>query len=340
MKKTLIISGIILIILIVIIGWGLNSSYGSLTYAYQTIFNKYPPQNIIQNKVEDTSFNTKTTLLATIPYKYPKAIASCSDFEGDYTCARYSYHDDGIVFSKNGRQVAYSLIKREGNGGTGPLEKWVIGGVEQLEYTKTKNFVLSPDGKQFGYVITKEQPTNLGVLEVKDVAIIDGKEGREYPEIDNLVFSPDSKNYAYKVLNQTFSKTNVRSQDQFIVLNGQDQKKYPWVSQPSFTDNKLTYIIADGKYEGTGAWKLIQPVEISTAVNSTVQFRETLNPKTDFINFTEHIDDYFKKYNISISSPLHLGTKQISPDGNYLGYGVRKGNELWWVVEKINTTTQ
>ncbi len=81
------------------------------------------------------------------------------------------------------------------------------------------NFLHSPDGENFAYVVSDEDEGSSIVL--------NGIKGPVYDSIKFMIFSPDSKHFAYGVR---------EGDDEFVVLDGEEGKAYNWVISPySFT---------------------------------------------------------------------------------------------------------
>lgn len=78
------------------------------------------------------------------------------------------------------------------------------------------NFLNSADGKNFAYVITKDN---------KSAVVLNGQTGPFYDAISFMVFSPNSSHFAY----------GVRDGDrEMVVIDGKEGKLYDWVFLPRF----------------------------------------------------------------------------------------------------------
>jgi hypothetical protein len=78
------------------------------------------------------------------------------------------------------------------------------------------NFVYSPDGENFAYVITEDEENGSSV-------VLNGKKGPVYEAIKFMLFSPDSKHFAYGVR---------EGDDEFVVLDGVEGRAYDWILSP------------------------------------------------------------------------------------------------------------
>jgi len=156
----------------------------------------------------------------------------------------------------------------------------------------------SPDGKQIIYLVMKEG---------KEHIVINGKESKGYDEILGVVFNRDSKQIAYAVK---------EGEKQFVVINGKEGKAYDEVRLPVFS--------SDGKH-------------------IAYQAREG---KNEFVVINSKEGRKFEKlfgaviWEISIYFPIYPGEERatnllFTPDGKYIGYGAKLGNELWWIVDEV-----
>lgn len=188
---------------------------------------------------------------------------------------------DNIVFSKDGRHVAYKAK-------TG--ERWmlVIDGKPQLEFEElAEGFpVFSPDGRRLahGYKENGKWKVRLDVLEGdgrsgivggkynkgvglitfspdgerlafgsrngdKRSMIVDGQSGPEFDDITDIVFSPDGKRVAY-VAAKLFKSDAAKKDAWFVVVDGQAQPEYDNLMRGSLVfsadSRHLAYAVSKG----------------------------------------------------------------------------------------------
>ena len=203
------------------------------------------------------------------------------------------------------------------------------------------SIAFSPDSQKIAYGIiemTREERTS----PPKGFIVLDGvKEEKTYEIVLFPTYSPDSQKIAYVAMkNLRFGhRSGLAGGDWFVVVNGKEGKIYDWwegISSPVFSpdsqkiayvakkDGKL-FIVVNDKEEG----------EIYDSVHSPV-----FSPDSQKIAYVANRDnkefviidgkegkDYDKIY----------GEPQFSPNGQYIAYGAQIGNELWWIVEEIES---
>lgn len=238
------------------------------------------------------------------------------------------------IFSPDSQQIACICKGEKGFFVT-------LNGTRQENYYDWINkLVFSPDSKQLAYVAGTFQP-------FEEFVIVSGKKGKSYDEIRFFTFSPDSRKIAYVA---------VKGDKIFIVINDEESKAYEWyedlpqhlqllyyyLDYPSFfpivfspDSEKIAYIakkedkwmIVINSKEGK-LYDIISPPIFSPDGQKIAyvvgEGKEMIERMLVVVN-----DKEGKAYD------MISGNLQFSPDGKYLAFGAALGNELWWVVEKV-----
>jgi len=219
---------LIVVILAVIIGCGIFWFVGWMTKEKAKI-----------SEIEVSEINLITTKLATIPKKYKDKIVY------------------PIIFSSDGRRVAYVVLTKEPAIAGGPREEVIVlNEKESKPYNEVRALFFSPNGRRFAYTAEKR-----GLLFTEGWFLnLDGKEMGPYDEIsytsDNFTFSPDSNHFACKVL---------KDRKYFIILDEEEKGPYDYVGELIFSpdSNHFAYeaekegkrfVILNGKEIGPYSW--------------------------------------------------------------------------------------
>ncbi|TSC73033.1 MAG: hypothetical protein G01um101438_56 [Parcubacteria group bacterium Gr01-1014_38] len=198
-----------------------------------------------------SSFNTRTTLLARIPFRY--AYDACGEMSFHWSCFFPQFRDGfgGIAFSptgymvgyvaqrtfeekaflasaKNGDSVTWSIgntgIPSFGADGSSAFiafedrkQHVVINGIRGKSYDQVGRVVFSPDGHRNAYTAQRGEKT---------FVVIDGREEQaQFDEIDgdSITFSRDGRHVAY-------IGTDRKEKKQFVVLDGRVSRELPgWI---------------------------------------------------------------------------------------------------------------
>lgn len=201
----------------------------------------------------------------------------------------------GMVFSHNGDSVAYMAED-------GERFAIVINGKKEESHDLVEGFSFSPDDKHYTYVAAEEKVSSGGgvmpseeLLYKKWFIVYDGKKSVDYGYARAPVFSPDSQHFAYRIVGKN---------GWTIVLDGKEGKAYKdkEIGAPLFSgDNQgLAYTNALGLDE-----------------NMVLKYRLIINGKESKI-----YDQIYTvpKYNLN---------------DNSWEYGVKSGNELLWISDKV-----
>lgn len=251
----------------------------------------------------------------------------------------YDSRPRGLTFSPDSKQVAYKILK-------GNQEFVVVGEKEGKIYqvdplkigiaTGADKIIFSPDTKQVAYS-AKERD--------KEFIVVGEKEDKAYDKVGVPVFSPGGKQIAYPAK---------RGQEWFIIVDGEERKVKesniynirslafsPNGQQIGYVVDKIEpqvesfIIVGERKYKSysVASIGLMEPFFISgikgpffSPDNKTVAYVVVSHKlKKSFVVINEKEG---KRYDY-IDWPI------FSPDSKYVAFGVRDGNELWWIVEEV-----
>jgi len=172
----------------------------------------------------------------------------------------------------------------------------VLNGKEGQKYESVGPPEFSPNSKHLAYYVVKKDG--------KEIVVFDGIEGKAYNKISDFIFSSDSEHFAYIGINgsQNFGK-------RFIVRDGKESEGYDFANSLTFSPNSknLAYKVNQGgEYDYFGRF-----------IKEGGKWYVITNDKKHKV-----YDDIY-------------GNLFFTPDSKHIGYGARIGNELWWVMDKI-----
>ena len=222
---------------------------------------------------------------------------------------------------KNGKQTVVQFDFRQ----PGCAEK------ESRWYDTINNFALSNNGEHLAFFGTKigkhylvcadnEWPCTdynmlfdisvsdngnvlyTGAIEYSIIISLDGKVIADRREsIDNLTFSGDSNNYLFIAGPCPFIPTDKPVEFGSLVIHDKESKKYEKIVGPRFTPDN-TRVVFRARAAGR---------RFVVVADTTGKILREHSPYDAVWDYT------------------------FSPDGKYIGYGVRTGRELWWKVEPV-----
>lgn len=222
---------------------------------------------------------------------------------------------------KNGKKAVVSFDFRQ----PGVAEK------ESAWYEKIGNFAMSNNGEHIAYfgqrngkhylvtgknewpcidyamlfdiaVSDKGNVLYTGAIKQSIILSLDGKVLTDRREsIDYLTFSDDSTHSLFVTGPCPLIPTEKPVEFAYMVIDGHESKKYDKVVSPRFAPDN-THIVFRARAEGK------RFVVVADNKGEILQEQPPYEAVWDL---------------------------KFSPDGKYVGYGVRSGQELWWKVEKI-----
>jgi dipeptidyl aminopeptidase/acylaminoacyl peptidase len=203
------------------------------------------------------------------------------------------------------------------------------------------SLTMSQDGKHLAY---EENTDN------KTFWVIDGKEYREFltyldinrytnPSIEpsNLIFSPDGKKFAFTTAGTGSSHNSPR---QIVVENGIPGNTYEEIVKLQYSNdsNTLVYLARNGNN--------LYLVKNNVAIPDGVISLSPYNQISNLYMFTVSPNGQNIIYNLGNTVVLNgaivasydgvSNTATFSPDGKYVGYGVEKSSQLWWIVKDLS----
>ncbi|MEK6914785.1 MAG: hypothetical protein AABW83_03995 [Nanoarchaeota archaeon] len=245
-----------------------------------------------------------------------------------------------ITFSPDGKSVAFSI------GGL-----LIIDGKQVNKYSKAFNLVFSPDSKHVAYYASsKEDPKKLFI-------VLDGKEIKKPDESNfgsgDLVWNPDSKSFAYRIIRREGQSYKVSIVLRYLNDNEKIGKEYNRIEHIIFSPRgeRMVYVAVrlEQSIEQEGAY-ISELILVDGYTGNEIDEGLNLDLLPVFSNDGKSIayivghdkkSRVARKSHIVINGEPGIDYDQIwtnpifSQDGKSVGYGILKGNELWWIVDKV-----
>ncbi len=247
----------------------------------------------------------------------------------------YGTSDRLIEFSQNSERVGF--IYPAGND-DGYL--WVDG----KKYLNASEWEFSPNSKYVAYISYDRKAKNAFVA-------IDGKAGKKYASVNMIgdsgkpiIWSPDSKKLAYSATNGNYEENFiVTATDQGVELEGQ---VYYEISSIKFSPDSQRVVYLAGTIIGTTLkTDLVDAYSnkvVAKDVNSNVTFSNDSQKVAIIVRASDQKNFRgWSKAQIIINGKMGEAYDEIwtdpkfSLDGKFVGYGALKGNELWWIVDRV-----
>lgn len=122
-------------------------------------------------------------------------------------------------------------------------------------------------------------------------------------------------------------------------------KKYNEVHSITFSDDGKKLAFLGYQYDGKYTTSLVT-INLETGEFTDVNVDSLVKTLGILMKFTPDGTKLVKIISQAGKQSIMIGDKNgpefdqidnffFSPDGKYLGYGARKGHELWWMVEKL-----
>lgn len=276
-----------------------------------------------------------------------------------------------LTFSPDGSQFAY-IAERHDDVQDEYSTFIVLNGEEEKGYDDILDFDMyfSPDGEHFVYIGVEETPRSEGGeywVDEEYFVVLDEIEGEGYDDVNGLTFSPNGEQLVYVAEESPPGEQT----EYFVVVNGEEGKRSEKFPNLIFnSDGEFTFIeINDYEFTvktGTGETERNSFVErIIYSPDDKQAAYLTRYGLTHFVfldgkqvhrspNSIRHIkfspdgkhlvfvDRWGEKYGVILDGKTGqrydvITEPVFSTDSKYIAYGVRDGNELWWIVEEINS---
>lgn len=245
-------------------------------------------------------------------------------FSGDSKTIAYSAFKDGKTIVVVGEQE-FSKYSTQEKPLLGPKENQlayiahdkkdyfvVFNGKELKHYNYIHGLAFGQDGQQLAYVAKSTS-------EDGEFVVLNDQEKKEYITIQHFTFSLDGKQIAYFVTH--FPSGDSRNYNKFLVI---DNKELEDIPDPTFAKETKPVFSSDGKVA-----YLLSNYEQTTEPTGRLVVSD--QNKTCSVNYGG------EQYSIDDAESLHVIPSPVfSLDGNYIGYGIKKGNQLWWEVRNID----
>ena len=261
--------------------------------------------------------------------------------EGFFIVSTYGAESHYIKFSPDSQRVAFIIGENDEAGLYVDGEKYPI-----IPNVDMRRFVFSPNSKNLAYV-AYDKTTK------KSFVSINGKEGKKYNWIENndggsvaygpsdtIVWSPNGEKIAYSACTGEARNPEcmlVVATEDSIELEGQ---KYRGVSHIQFSpDNKQVVYLAESILGGGSSGTVKR--DLIDAHSGKVLAEWARHPVFSTNGSIASIVSGPLKTQLVVNGNAHKSYNEIwtdpifSNDGQSVGYGVRDGNELWWIVDKV-----
>jgi len=262
---------------------------------------------------------------------YEKNFVVVNDKEGkNYEVIPMNF-PTSLVFSPDGKKIAYEVQQNH----EGFI---VLNGIEDGTYKEYGPYdwvmwdpplVFSPDSKHFAFTGKNKEGNKRAFV------VIDGKENKAYNQVGVPVFSPDNTKLAYAAYIYIPNASKW-----FMVINEKEGKAYEdIIGGPVFSpDSKqLGYIALENK-------KYFVVISDSGGENYKESERYDLTSLPVFSPNSKNFAYIVRKegkWQVVVNgkesgkSYDRIWDPVFSSDSKYVAYGARNGNELWWIVERV-----
>jgi hypothetical protein len=235
-----------------------------------------------------------------------------------------------MMFSPDGARLAYVVRQADGrervvvDGVPGP----VFGNID-LDY-----LVFSPDGKRLAYVASR------GEFGDPQMVVVDGRPGRSFAKVQDPMFDRTGRHVAYIASDGTSEQ---------VVIDGRPGARFDDVAILTPGDGTFYYGGRRGGQNIDVYWPGAQWFIVAgTTVHGPY---ERINPNGYFtgnawLNLVVSPDGRHVAYRVkdgdawtmhvdgepAATSEEMIEPPVFSPDSRWVGYGARRGRELWWLV--------
>lgn len=251
----------------------------------------------------------------------------------------HSAYIEGPFFSGNSKHFAYAV---RGSDDTSKKKKCTVLIDHQSISERDegcRDFVLSPDGTRFAYIVDSRVQTE--AFGNRDpYVVIDGKKGKMFaaPYVQYLSFSPDSKRVAYLVRTK-------QDDGEWFVVDGENEGKHftlihwPFLFSPD--SSKLTYTASHNKWCGIVVngtrWRDHCATQfLFSADSSRLAYIAEADDKVHYKKDGRFYVALDQKYFVGIDDRVEKKYDSItglkfSPDNKTLVYAAKRGGK-WFIV--------
>ncbi|MBU1102136.1 hypothetical protein KJ853_00570 [Patescibacteria group bacterium] len=264
--------------------------------------------------------------------------------ELDYPAPNVMY----LLFSLNSEHIVYVINTAKG------FEKGkdiiMFDGEKYKSYDSIGEPIFSPDSKHFAFVAEKERKYSI---------VVDGKEGKFYDVVTAPIFSPDSQNLAY------IAQPDKNNEKEFVVLNDNEGKLYDGIIRRqgdllgkaqnfraitfSFDSSQIAYaaeeakkqfVVVNGKESNfsinAAVYGAIDPVIFSPDGKNTAYAVNSDSGKEIFVIVNNKKGKIYQTTgNWFYAINAGVWNLNFTSDNKSVYYGIKSGNELWWVVDDM-----
>jgi len=192
------------------------------------------------------------------------------------------------------------------------------------------DLAFSPNGKIIAAMIFEENKVYLKLNEKVGKKFKSGERvsgDLDWPPPEKPVFSPDSKHVAY------WTKTE---KDAFMIVDDHPKKKYYSVGDGLFSPDSAHFAYVANLNNDEGEVDLIMDERLFRKLEEQPYFL-TFSPDSKHLAYeykdSVWVDDKPGQPYDQVYEP------RFSPDSKFIGYNAIKGNEVWWVVDPVPSST-
>ena len=242
------------------------------------------------------------------------------------------YEVRGIKFSPDNSKVSY-VVYQSMESDEYPFV--VVNGEERKSYDHISSFsIFSPDSEKIAYSAKKDG---------KEFVVVNNEEGEKYDKVSSLKFSSDSEKVFYMAEND---------EKMFIVINNKEEKAYYRVTRNSLAvspdNSKIVYTAREDMVKEGGEidrkWFVVVNNEEKEmqdyAYSSFIFSPDSSKIASCGVNYDKDGKYIVAKYLVAINNKEgkkydYISSLIFSQDGEYICYGARINNELWWIADKV-----
>ncbi len=269
--------------------------------------------------------------------------------------------DNGLVFSPDGKKLAYIL----GKGAEAPFQSPYVLVINDKETSPAyssgiSSITFSPDSRRIAYISREISGSEDNVsLNLDGKVLKTSKKLNSYYGFENLTFSTDSKQFIYSSDGALYNEDSARLGNAYGLISNvvfsPDGKR---VAHNAITADTGAFTgiltLVDGKeYQAYSPYRNIVFSRDSKHVafwgqSETNLFQQELaNPEVkgqSNVVIDDKTGKTYDNFEVPIYESDYSSTYKFSPyrieftdDGKYIIYNVRSGNELWLIVRDIKT---
>jgi hypothetical protein len=226
-----------------------------------------------------------------------------------------------LVINNDASKFAYSLESSNS-------ARIVSNGIVGKTYSDVSNIKMSQNGKHIAFLAQNQTGS---------FWVVDGKEYTQYKEVgENFFFSPDSSHFVFSIIDPS------NSHHQSLIEDGQQQGSYKIISNLVYSKNgkTLAFFASVNNISYIVVNNVNTPLIIANPSQTAHDLTVSPDGKTVMYKVSDGIhENAVINGKLSESYDMMLTQFYFSPDGKYVGFGIQKDNQLWWIAMNLITQT-